>query len=92
MFDEIGALGQDHLIPGCPLQQEQDGRRPQRGGHPMNLPSLSVKRPVFTTMVTLISVILGAVSYALAGAWARKHLSHLPPQVAAALIKRFAED
>jgi drug/metabolite transporter (DMT)-like permease len=31
-----------------------------------------------------LAVILGAVSYALAGAWARKHLSHLPPQVAAA--------
>ncbi|CAB1062948.1 RND efflux system, inner membrane transporter [Olavius sp. associated proteobacterium Delta 1] len=28
----------------------------------MNLPSFSVKRPVFTTMVTLIVVILGAVS------------------------------
>ncbi|MGD8963200.1 MAG: efflux RND transporter permease subunit [Desulfobacterales bacterium] len=28
----------------------------------MNLPSFSVKRPVFTTMVTLIFVILGAVS------------------------------
>ena len=28
----------------------------------MNLPNLSVKRPIFTTMVTLIVVILGAVS------------------------------
>jgi HAE1 family hydrophobic/amphiphilic exporter-1 len=28
----------------------------------MNLPSLSVKRPIFTTMVTLIVVILGAVT------------------------------
>jgi HAE1 family hydrophobic/amphiphilic exporter-1 len=28
----------------------------------MNLPSFSVKRPIFTTMVTLILVILGAVS------------------------------
>jgi HAE1 family hydrophobic/amphiphilic exporter-1 len=28
----------------------------------MNLPDLSVKRPIFTTMVTLIMVILGAVS------------------------------
>jgi len=28
----------------------------------MNLPSISVKRPIFTTMVTLILVILGAVS------------------------------
>ena len=28
----------------------------------MNLPGLSVKRPIFTTMVTLIIVILGAVS------------------------------
>jgi HAE1 family hydrophobic/amphiphilic exporter-1 len=28
----------------------------------MNLPSVSVKRPIFTTMVTLIVVILGAVS------------------------------
>ena len=28
----------------------------------MNLPSFSVNRPIFTTMVTLILVILGAVS------------------------------
>ncbi|MGD8762212.1 MAG: efflux RND transporter permease subunit, partial [Desulfobacteraceae bacterium] len=28
----------------------------------MNLPKFSVKRPIFTTMVTLIVVILGAVS------------------------------
>ena len=28
----------------------------------MNLPRLSVRRPIFTTMVTLIVVILGAVS------------------------------
>jgi hypothetical protein len=28
----------------------------------MNLPGFSVKRPIFTTMVTLILVILGAVS------------------------------
>ena len=28
----------------------------------MNLPGFSVKRPIFTTMVTLIVVILGAVS------------------------------
>jgi len=28
----------------------------------MNLPSFSVKRPIFTTMVTLILVLLGAVS------------------------------
>mgnify|MGYP001814148287 CR=1 FL=1 len=28
----------------------------------MTLPSFSVKRPIFTTMVTLILVILGAVS------------------------------
>lgn len=31
-----------------------------------------------------IAVLAGTVSYALAGAWARLHLSHLPPQVAAA--------
>lgn len=31
-----------------------------------------------------IAVLAGTVSYALAGAWARIHLSHLPPQVAAA--------
>ena len=28
----------------------------------MNMPRFSVKRPIFTTMVTLIVVILGAVS------------------------------
>ncbi len=31
-----------------------------------------------------LAVILGTVSYAFAGAWARKQLSHLPPQIAAA--------
>ena len=37
-------------------------RRRRKGEHPMNLPGFSVKRPIFTTMVTLIMVILGAVS------------------------------
>ena len=31
-----------------------------------------------------LAVLLGTISYALAGTWARKNLSHLPPQVAAA--------
>ena len=62
------------LIPDPPANARPSSNSPPPPTHPvrsltvaarrtpMNLPRASVKRPVFTTMVTLIVIVLGVVS------------------------------
>jgi hypothetical protein len=61
----VVTLGQQLVKDGSPITipaGQNEPLRPKKGIRPMNLPRFSVKRPIFTTMVTLILVILGAVS------------------------------
>ncbi len=59
----VVTLGQQLVDDGSPILIPGDSAAPARGAaEAMKLPQFSVRRPVFTTMVTLIVIVLGGVS------------------------------